>query len=122
MQAQNPVQPSGERRTAHGGEQRLPRQSIMFQAASRAIKFNRHGDTGGQTRGNAKEEPKADAVSDAEQNRVSYRASKQPQRPVPPAEKIVGKIKAPQHIKASANNADGRDRVMAHPRILPAEV
>ena len=43
--AQNPIQSSAEGKPAYSGEKCFPRQGVMIQATSRAIEFNRSGDT-----------------------------------------------------------------------------
>ena len=79
-----------------------------------STEFNRNGDAGRDTGSQPKEETKAEAVADAEDNGVRYRASKQPQRTVLSTQQVVGKIETTQHIKTCTRNADGRDCMVVH--------
>ena len=54
----------------------------MRQTTSCSIEFNRDSDAGRKTGGEAKKQPKANAVADPEDDRIGYRPSKQPQRTV----------------------------------------
>ncbi len=65
------------------------------------------GDAGSQTSGQAKKHTKAKALTDSKNDRVRYRARKQPQRAVLSAQQVVGKVKAAEHIRTGADNADG---------------
>ena len=86
----------------------------MLQAARRSIQFNRDGDAGGNPRREAKKETEAETVADSEDDRVGYRASKQPQRAVLPAQQIVCKVQAAEHIQAGTDDADHRNGVVVH--------
>ena len=50
----------------------------MIQPTGCSTEFNRQSDTSRDTGSQAKEKTKAKAVADAEDNRVRYRAGKQP--------------------------------------------
>jgi hypothetical protein len=65
-----------------------------------------------------KKRPRPRPVPDAEDNGVRYRAGQQPQRIVLSTQQVVGKIQTAQHIKTSARNADGRDRMVVHSMIV----
>jgi len=84
----------------------------MIQTTSRPTKFNRDSDTSRKTRGEAKEQTEANAVAGPEYDRIRYRPRKQPQRTVLSPQQVVGKVKAPEHIKARACDADGCYRVV----------
>ena len=86
----------------------------MTQAARRASQFYRQGEAGGKSGSKAKEETKAKAVADAENEGVGYRAGEQAKRTVLSAEQVVGEIKATENIKTSAGNTDGGDRMVVH--------
>jgi len=58
----------------------------MIQLTSCPAKFNRQGDTGRDTGSQTKKGTKAEAVADAEDNGVRYRAGKQTQRTVLPTQ------------------------------------
>jgi Tol biopolymer transport system component len=113
-QSQDPVQTGAESEAADGAEQRLPRQGIMLQPARRSVEFDRDGNAGGDARSEAEEETKSQAVADSENDRVGHRAGEQPQRAVLPAQQIVCKVKAAEHIQAGAGNADGREGMVVH--------
>src|SRR5256884_4131552 len=81
-EAQNPVQPGSEGKSPNSGKQSFPGQGVMIQPASCSTTFNRQGDTGRDTGSQAKEEPQAEAIADAKNNRVRDRTGKQPQRTV----------------------------------------
>ena len=65
-----------------------------------------------ETGGEAKEGTEADAVTDAEDDRVRYGPRKQSQRTMLAAQKVVGEIKATHYVKATAHDADGCDDVV----------
>ena len=90
----------------------------MIEPASRSIKFNRQRDAGRNTGSQAKEQTKPEAIADAEDKRVGYRAGDQPQRTVLSTQQVVRKIETAQHIKTRTRNADGRDCVVVHARIV----
>src|SRR5216684_9252998 len=69
-EAQNPVQSSSESEAPYGGEQSFPKQGVVVQATRCSTEFNRQGDTGRDTGSQAKEEAKAKAIADAEDNGV----------------------------------------------------
>ena len=54
----------------------------MRQAASCAVELDCDGDACRHAGSQAKEQSQAETVADAEDNRVRYRASEHPQRPV----------------------------------------
>ena len=90
----------------------------MVQATSGSTEFDGNGDPGRNSRDEAKEETKANAVADSEDNRVGYRPGEQSQRAVLPAQQIVSEIKAPEHIETAAGDTDGCDRMVVHSAIV----
>src|SRR5580704_7504816 len=90
----------------------------MIQPARCPAEFNREGDTGGDTGSQAEEETEAQTVADTENNGVGYRAGKQAQRTVLTTQQVVGQIKSAQHIETGSGNADDRDGMVVHARIV----
>ncbi len=86
----------------------------MRQTASCSIEFNRDREAGCETRGEAKEQTQANAISDSENDRVRHGTGKQPQRAVLSTQQVVGKIKAAQQVKKGPCDADGSYRVVVH--------
>ena len=86
----------------------------MSQTTSGSIEFNRDRDTSCETRGEAKEQTQANAIADAENDRVRHGTGKQPQRAMLSPQQVVGKIKAAQHIKKGPCDAYGSYGVVVH--------
>ena len=86
----------------------------MIQSARGAIEFNRNGDASCDPRGQAKKGTEAESKADTKNDGVGYGPGEQAQRAVLAAQQVIGEIKAPEHVKAGAGNADGCDRVMVH--------
>src|SRR5258708_17993334 len=116
--AQSPVQPSCESEAADRGKQSFPEPGVMVESAICQIVLNRQGHAGRNAGSQAKEEAKPEAITDAEDNGVRYRAGKQPQRTVLSAQQVIRKIERTQHIKARTHNADGRDGMVVHSTIV----
>src|SRR5437899_2781423 len=90
----------------------------MIQPARCTIEFNRQRNAGRNPGSQAKEGAQTEAIPDSEDNRIRDRASQQPQRTVLSTQQVVRKIEAPQHIKTRPRNADGRDGMVVHVRIV----
>ena len=86
----------------------------MIEAASGSIQFNRKSGAGPKAGNEAKEGAEANAVANAEDDGVRYRAREQAQRTVLAAQKVVGEIEAAQHIETATGNADGRHCMVVH--------
>ena len=114
MHAQNHVQSSAETEPADGGKQRFSWPGVMVQPASGSMELDRQGNPGRYAGGKAKKETEAEAIPDAEYDRVRYRTGKHSQWTVLSAQQVVGKIQTAQHIKRAADNADGGDCVVVH--------
>ena len=84
----------------------------MLPATGYSIEFDCHGDTYGNSGSKAEERTKAEAVTDAEDNRVRYHAREQAQWAVLSTQEIVSKIETTQHIQAASANADGGNGVV----------
>ncbi len=115
-EAYNPVQPGSDSEATDGSKDSFPRQPIMIQSTSSAIEFNRNGDAGCNPGNYTKKEPKAQAIADAEDQRVCDSSCKQAQRAVLSAEQVISKVEAAYHIKTSTRNADGCECVVVHSR------
>src|SRR5437660_11740234 len=94
----------------------------MIKPARCTIEFNCQSDAGRNPGSQAKEGTKPKPIPGSEDNRIRDRASQQPQRPVLSTQQVVRKIEAPQHIKTRARNADSRDCVVVHARIVELTV
>jgi hypothetical protein len=55
---------------------------------------------------------KANAVANAEDDRIRYRPRKPPQGPVLSIQKVVSQIETTQHVQTAPGNADGCDSAM----------
>jgi hypothetical protein len=84
----------------------------VIETAGYSIEFDCHGDTYGNTGSKTEEGTKAEAVTDAEDNRVRYHAREQAQWAVLSTQQIVSKIETTQHIQAASANADGGNGVV----------
>jgi ketosteroid isomerase-like protein len=111
---QRTVKSNAEGQSADGGEQSFPEQGVMIQPARGSIEFDGNGDAGANSGSNAKEETKANAVSDSEDDRVRDRPGKQSQRPMLATQQVIRQIQASEHVKTGAGDADGCDGVVVH--------
>src|ERR1700731_2305436 len=73
-QTQNPVKPSSVTDPADRGKHCFPWRRIVIEPASCSIEFNRQRDARRNTGSQAEEETQAEAVADAKDKRVRYRA------------------------------------------------
>jgi hypothetical protein len=90
----------------------------MIKPAGSAVEFNGNSDACGYPGNQAKKQSQSNTVSNAKDNGIGYGACEQPQRTMLSAQQIIGEVKTSQHIKASACNTDGRDRVVVHGEIV----
>jgi len=114
LETENAVESGAKSQPADRGKHSLPEQGVVVPAARGSIEFNGQRDTGGYTRSEAKEKAEANAVSDAEDDRIGHGAGKQSQRPMLAAQQVICKIQTSEHIKACASDADGGDGVVIH--------
>lgn len=112
LEADNPVESDSKTNSADKGAEPLPGQRIMIQSTSYSIEFGRGSNARRDTGGEAEEGTEADAVTDAEDDRVGYGPRKQSQWTMLAAQKIVSKIKAAHYIETTARDADACDDVV----------
>ena len=114
LEAEDAIESGAESQAADGRKHTLPEQGIVVPAARGSIEFDGQRDTGGYSSSKAKEKTEADAVTDAEDDRVRHGPGKQSQRPMLAAQQVIRKIQTPEHIKTRARDADGGDGVVVH--------
>jgi hypothetical protein len=93
----------------------------MVQAASRPIELNRQGNACRNSGDQAEKRTQAQAVTDTEDQRISYRAGKQPQGTVLSAQQIVGEIETTEHVETGAGNTDRREDMVVHSGIVEGQ-
>jgi uncharacterized protein len=111
---QRAVKPYAETQPADCGKHSLPKQGVVVKAARGSIEFNGKRNARSNAGGEPKEKSEADAVPDAEDDRVRHRPGKQSQRPMLAAQQVIRQIQASDHVKTGAGDADGCDGVVVH--------
>jgi ketosteroid isomerase-like protein len=111
---QRAVKPYAETQPADCGKHSLPKQGVVVKAARGSIEFNGKRNARSNAGGEPKEKSEADAVPDAEGDRVRHRPGKQSQRPMLAAQQVIRQIQASDHVKTGAGDADGCDGVVVH--------